>query len=277
MSNNDNNHSNSTGSNRWVDERRAVIKDSAFNRGVSGVRQTQLGIQALPAPPRPNATQTLPAIASTGSFPYPGISQTFSSASEAQAFLEHVAQPAAAPKPQAQPTDDVIEERAFYDPQTRTYTLRYLVRVLQRELNRARYYSRPLSLMVVALNDLTSVETTYGLLPYSLALREVSQTLINCRGPIDMVARYTEDRFIFLCPEMDFPKAVEFAEDLCARFRTLAVPCQYPLHLPASIGIATYSEELCDLESLLAIADLGADLVIQKGGDGTCYAPDAVE
>jgi diguanylate cyclase (GGDEF)-like protein len=263
--------------NKWVDERRAVIKDSAFNRGVSGVRQTQLGLPALPVPPKPNATQTLPAIASTGSFPYPGISQTFSSASEAQAFLEHVNQQPAAPKPQAQPTDEMIEERAFYDPQTRTYTLRYLVRVLRRELNRAQYYSRPLSLLVVALDDLKGVESMCGLLPYSLALREVSQTLINSRGPIDMVARYTEDRFIFLCPEMNYAKAVEFAEDLCSRFRSLVVPCQYPLHLPASIGIATYSEELCDLESLLAIADLGADLVIQKGGDGTCYAPDAVE
>jgi diguanylate cyclase (GGDEF)-like protein len=171
----------------------------------------------------------------------------------------------------------MIEERAFYDPQTRTYTLRYLVRVLRRALNRAQYYNRPLSLLVVALDDLKGVESMCGLLPYSLALREVSQTLINSRGPIDMVARYTEDRFIFLCPEMDYAKAVEFAEDLCSRFRALVVPCQYPLHLPASIGIATYSEELCDLESLLAIADLGADLVIQKGGDGTCYAPDAVE
>lgn len=265
---------------KWMDERRAVIKDSAFNRGVSGVRQTQLGIQALPAkPPNANATQTLPAIRTTGSFPYPGVAQTFTSAAEAQAFLEQVANPTPAPQPQAQLplTDDEIDERAFYDPQTRTYTLRYIVRVLQRELNRALHYQRPLSLLVVAINDLKTVESKYGLLPYSLAMREVAQTLINSHGPIDMVARYTEDRFIFLCPEMDFARAAQFGEELCARFRELVVPCQYPLHLPASVGIATFSEELSDLESLLAIADLGADVVIQRGGDGTCYAPEAVE
>src|ERR1700678_3491706 len=100
MSNNNND-----GNNRWVDERRAVIRDSAFNRGVSGVRQTQLGLPALPVPQKPNATQTLPAIAHTGSFPYPGISQTFANASEAQAFLEHINESPTAPPAQAQPSD----------------------------------------------------------------------------------------------------------------------------------------------------------------------------
>ncbi len=265
MSNND----------KWVDERRSVIRDSAFNRGVSGVRQTQLGLPAMQAPPpSPRATQSMPAFKNSGSQPYPGIGQTFASAAEAQAFLEEPEKPTV--KLWA-PTDEEVDERAFYDPQTRTYNLRYIVRVMQREVNRAFHYNRPLSILVVALNDLKSVENKYGLLPYSLSLREVVQTLIKNRGPIDMVARYTEERFIFLCPEMDFARAVTFGEQLCEQFRNLVIPCQYPIKLPASIGVASFSEELCELESLLAIADLGADLIIQQGGDGACYAPNAVE
>jgi hypothetical protein len=38
-----------------------------------------------------------------------------------------------------------------------------------------------------------------------------------------------------------------------------------------SIGIATYSHEFSDVESIIALADMAADSVSESGGDGFGY------
>jgi diguanylate cyclase (GGDEF)-like protein len=316
--------------NNWNDER-AVIKDNAFNRGVSGVRKTQHGLQAMPAPGQPaqgqavtgqhQAVQTHQGLEHTSArtaphtFKSPNMTQSRMQAMSASQAMreqntvqarmpgyEQAAQWAAVqaaqvptqedtmpfghgqygqaqqkPLPSQMPlTQEQIEERAFYDPLTSTHNFRFLVRMLDREIRRARFYNRPLSVLVIAIPSLKLVKAQYGLLPYSLALTGVAQTLLRACGPIDLVGKYGDERFLYVCPEKSLEQAAELADQLRAAFETLVIPCQYPIRLPPSIGLATYSQEFSELESLIAVADLGADLVIQRGGNGFSYAPNEV-
>jgi diguanylate cyclase (GGDEF)-like protein len=302
--------------NNWADEK-AVIKDNAFNRGVTGVRKTQHGMPAMgaPTPPQnqqPQLEHTQSRLAQSHTFKSPNVTQSrlqAMSASQAMraqtstqarmpaydpnaqyansqytnaqytvpedpTMLGQMQQPQQKVLPSQLPlTQEQIEERAFFDPLSNTYNFRYLVRMLDRELRRAYHYNRPLSILVVAIPSLKLVKAQYGLLPYSLALTGVAQTLLRGCGPIDLVGKYGDERFLYVCPEKTLSQVAEFAEQVRSAFESLVIPCQYPIRLPPSIGIATYNDEFRELESLIALADLGADLVIQRGGNGTSYAP----
>jgi diguanylate cyclase (GGDEF)-like protein len=307
---------------KWTDEN-SVIKDSVFNRAVTGVRQTQHSLPAMQAPNLPSAQ----AMSSSQAMRSPNATQSRMQAMSASQAMRHVnstqtrmqafadpnqqyeaeqraaqqyAQPAYAqhpyvapptpqpataseqplfqptPKPAPGPmplTQEQIEQRAFYDSITNTHNFSFLVRTLDREMRRAQHFGRPLSVLVVALPSLKLVKAQYGLLPFSMALTGASQVLLRSCGPIDMVGKYGDERFLYLCPEKSVEEALQFAEGVRAAFETLVIPCQYPIKLSPSIGVATYSSEFSELESLIALADLGADLVIQQGGNGHCYAP----
>lgn len=261
----------------WMDER-TVIRDNAFHRAAQGVRNTQVGMKAM------NATQTMRAMSSTqarmpamnAAAQTPNVPQQLLSAeAQVQYFMQQA--PAQPVTPQATLTEDQVEQMALFDAETRTYKLKFMLRMLQRELNRALYYKRPFSIMVVALPELKKVELRYGLLAYSIAMKSVTQALLENCGPIDMVGRYQDDRFLFVLPEKEIVQTASIAEQLCLCFRTLVVPFQNPITMPAAIGYASFCEELADLESLIAMADLGADLVIQRGGDGACFAPNELD
>jgi diguanylate cyclase (GGDEF)-like protein len=297
--------------NNWADEK-SVIKDNAFNRGVSGVRKTQHGMPAMGAPTptqnqQPQLEHTQSRLAQSHTFRSPNVTQSrLQAMSASQAMRAQTSTQARMPAydasaqyanaqytvpedhttlgqmQQSQPkilpsqlplTQEQIEERAFFDPLTNTHNFRYLVRMLDRELRRAYHYNRPLSILVVAIPSLKLVKAQYGLLPYSLALTGVAQTLLRGCGPIDLVGRYGDERFLYVCPEKTLTHVAELAEQVRSAFESLVIPCQYPIRLPPSIGIATYTDEFRELESLIALADLGADLVIQRGGNGTSYAP----
>jgi len=294
--------------NSWNDEK-AVIKDNAFNRGVSGVRKTGHGIPAMTPPTqqtqgppqsglehtqsRLSTSQTLrqPANVTQSRLQAMSASQAMRAQNSTQARMPAYdpnaqytvpedpttmsqLQPQQKLLPSQMPlTQEQIEEKAFYDPLTNTHNFRFLVRMLDRELKRSRHFGRPLTLLVIALPSLKLVKAQYGLLPYSLALTGVAQTLLRGCGPVDLVGRYGDERFLYVCPEKTLAQAAEFAEHARSAFESLVIPCQYPIRLPPSIGIAAYNEEFTELESLIALADLGADLVIQRGGNGVSYAP----
>lgn len=305
---------------KWTDEN-SVIKDSVFNRAVTGVRQTQHSLPAMQAPNLPSAaamstpqsirvpmnatqsrmqamsaSQAMRQVNSTQSQAFADPNQQYEAAQKAaqqqqyaqqgyvqqpyvappnsQASEQPIFQPTPKPAPSPMPlTQEQIEQRAFYDSITNTHNFGFLIRTLDRELRRAKHFGRPISILVVALPGLKLVKAQYGLLPFSLALTAASQILLRSCGPIDMVGKYGDERFLYLCPEKSVEEALQFAEGVRAAFQTLSVPCQYPIKLPPSIGVAAYSSEFCELESLIALADLGADLVIGRGGNGHSYAP----
>jgi diguanylate cyclase (GGDEF)-like protein len=262
----------------WVDER-SIIKESPFNRAVTGVRKTQFGIKAM------SATQSMPAMSSTqsrmpamtppGNPPPQNLPpQLANSEAGVQFFMQNA--PANVPPPSVV-SEEQLDQMAMYDAETRLFNFRFLLRNLQRELNRGIYYGRPLSIMVIDLKQLKKVEGQYGLLAYSHALTCVTQTLLEACGPIDLIGRYTPERFLMILPEKDLGGVQVIAEALCQSFRAMAIPFQHNIEIRAAIGYASFCQELADIESLLAMADLGADLVLHKGGDGCCFAPNELD
>ena len=170
-------------------------------------------------------------------------------------------------------TDDEIEQRATFDSQTPAFNLRYVVRMLRHELVRSQFFGRTVSILVVSIDNFDKIETEATAVVVEKALDAVAHAVIFSCRPIDMVARYMQSRFLVVCPETEEQQATEFAEKVRKTCEQIAVSHQWQTHrVSASIGIACSSAECSDLESLLAMADLGADMVGERGGNGVFVA-----
>jgi diguanylate cyclase (GGDEF)-like protein len=231
----------------WQDEKN-VVKDNAFHRRVTNIRnQTAFNVneqEALDQLRNPAANRNI-----------------FSPALETREL-----------------TDDEIDSRAFYDQTTPTYNFRYLIRTMHRELKRAIRYKRGLSLLVVTIDHYAKIGQEYGMLAVDATIAAASEALITtCRSDVDMVGRYGEDRFLVLLPETPGKGASVLAERIRKRFEGIAIPYQWhTIRVYSSIGIAHYPGHGDDLESLIAQADLAAEMVTERGGNGVCFAPEII-
>jgi diguanylate cyclase (GGDEF)-like protein len=208
--------------------------------------------------------------------PFPSYNNSTESTSSQQALI--TTQP---PTPTPAVTDfatmsnQEIDALAFFDPQTQAYNFRYIVRRIEHELSRAKYYERTISILVISIDTIKIIPAELGQDPVDKCLGAVAQALFRNVRPIDLVGRYTDDRFVVVCPEVSVEQVSELAEEIRKACANSVVKHQWQeFRLSVSIGIAVSSPEFDDVESLIAIADVGADMITQRGGDGVCFGAD---
>lgn len=168
-------------------------------------------------------------------------------------------------------SDEEVDRRAFFDNDTPTYNFRYMLRSLRRELTRARRYKRALSVCVVTIDNYPNIFHQYGVLAVESVVNSAAETLIRaCRADVDMVGRYSEDRFILILPETPIEGAGILAERIRAKFEGLSVMSQWNrIKLSTSIGICQFPDAQ-GLEEIIAQAEIAAEIVMAKGGNGVC-------
>ncbi len=187
-------------------------------------------------------------------------------------------QPPALPAPHVvELSNQEIDARAFFDSQTQAYNFRYIVRRMEHELARAKYFDRTVSILVISIDTIKIIPAECGQGPVDKSLDTVASTLFNNVRPIDLIGRYTDDRFVVVCPEISLEEVALLAEKIRHACANIVVKHQWQdFKLSVSIGIAVSSPEFDDVESLIAIADLGTDMITQRGGNGVCFGTDTL-
>lgn len=150
-----------------------------------------------------------------------------------------------------------LECLATHDSLTSLYNRGELDARLAQELERARRYQRPLSLLVLDIDHFKSVNDTHGHQAGDEALRHLGATLANACRQLDIVARYGGDEFVVVMPEALPVDARGRAESLCRTIadRPLLLGSGQSLSLSISIGISAYPEHGETPDQLLAAAD----------------------
>lgn len=194
--------------------------------------------------------------------------------SEALDLIQNPAQPNIFSQPQIQYedlSDEEVDRRAFFDKDTPTYNFRYMLRSLRRELTRARRYKRALSVCVVVIDGYADIFYKYGVLAVESTVNSAAETLIRaCRADVDMVGRYSEDRFLLILPETPIEGAGILAERIRAKFEALSVMSQWnKIKVSSSIGVCQFPDAQ-GLEEIIAQAEIAAEIVMAKGGNGVC-------
>ena len=96
--------------------------------------------------------------------------------------------------------------------QTQVYNARLLDARLTEECDRASRYQRPLSFLLVSVDEWSELTRTYSASLPQLIVQEVAEFLRESTRSVDIIIRHGEDRFVVILPETQLDQARIVAE-----------------------------------------------------------------
>jgi len=145
------------------------------------------------------------------------------------------------------------------DPLTGFFNHRYLHERFGQEAVRSRRAHRPLSLLMLDLDDFKLVNDTFGHVLGDDVLRFTADLIRRTLRESDVPARYGGDEFAILLPEAGQEEATKTADRLLATFAETTFTTGSGLAVPigVSIGAATFPTDGRTAAELIAVADAG--------------------
>ncbi|RKY15036.1 MAG: hypothetical protein DRP63_07545 [Planctomycetota bacterium] len=148
-----------------------------------------------------------------------------------------------------------LERLARVDSLTGVFNRRYFERRLNLETDRARRYSRPLSLLLLDMDGLKEINDRCGHAVGDAALRALARLVNRTSRAADAVCRIGGDEFVIILPETTLKDALKKAETLQSHIRKLRVECiDEKIGLRVSVGVAQFNPKEKP-EDFLARAD----------------------
>jgi diguanylate cyclase (GGDEF)-like protein len=170
------------------------------------------------------------------------------------------------------------EQTEFYkalsqsDGLTGLYNHRTFHELLASELARSRRYLRPLSLMMIDIDDFKQFNDRNGHPTGDIALRKVGWLFREKTRRCDFVCRYGGEEFAIIVPETDLEGARTVAQRLRAAIDESPFDTEAnmpPGRLTVSIGVASFPSEAQTKEELVERADRALYEAKQRGKNRT--------
>ncbi len=163
---------------------------------------------------------------------------------------------------------EAVRDLADRDPLTGFFNHRYLHERLAEEVVRAIRTRRPVSVLMLDLDDFKLVNDTFGHVYGDRVLVYVAETLRAALRASDVAARYGGDEFAVILPETSAADAATVAERILAAFRAdpFSADGRTPIPVGSSIGIATHPGDGRTATDLFAAADAGLYAAKSEGG-----------
>jgi diguanylate cyclase (GGDEF)-like protein len=135
-------------------------------------------------------------------------------------------------------------ESATYEELTGLLRREAILEQLDRELERALRYGRPLTIAMADLDHFKDVNDRHGHLAGDSLLRRMSQILAGGLRSTDWIGRYGGEEFLLVLPETGMEGAAAVAEKIRDRVQGTLVPLDdgTPVHVTVSIGLASLDE-----------------------------------
>ena len=145
------------------------------------------------------------------------------------------------------------------DGLTGAYNHRHFQEALQKELGRAERRGRPLTVLMLDIDDFKAVNDQYGH-PVGDAIlqRIVEEIRKEIRSDMDLLARYGGEEFTVILPETPVDEGMDVAERIRRRIdeRLFRPPDSSDiLRVTVSIGLATYPADARTKKELIEKAD----------------------
>ena len=150
-----------------------------------------------------------------------------------------------------------LEDASARDSLTGLYNHGYLLSRLREEISLAERYQRPLSVIILDLNEFKEVNDRHGHLVGDEILRLIASTIREQVRQHDIVARYGGDEFCLVLPATDQAGAQGVVENLRAAVASLSERPEASSggRISFGCGIASYPADGATTHSLIGAAD----------------------
>ncbi len=163
-----------------------------------------------------------------------------------------------------------IKSLEVVDSLTGLYTRVYLEDRLEDEINRAIFYQRPCSLILIKVDDFEKYSGHYGVPKAKHVLRQLAQLLGGVMSPVGKVARFEYDEFAMLLPEKNKRETIEVGEDIRKRIEAMELSSDPYDKITVSIGVGENPIDGTNAKEIIARAyynmekakSLGANRVV---------------
>lgn len=158
------------------------------------------------------------------------------------------------------------QNMALTDALTGLYNRRGLFEIGRLEFSRARHSNRSFSAIMVDIDHFKRINDLHGHAIGDQALQGLAGHLQGVTRDVDIVGRYGGEEFVFLLSETPLEAAREMAERLRRTVEEAAIPTDIDgLRMTISLGVAAYTPDTPDLETLIARADQALYAAKHKG------------
>jgi diguanylate cyclase (GGDEF)-like protein/PAS domain S-box-containing protein len=151
-----------------------------------------------------------------------------------------------------------VLDRAQRDSLTRLYNHGHFQESLRNEIERAKRYNYPVSLVMLDIDHFKKFNDNYGHQTGDMVLKQTALVMTAGVRVTDMAARYGGEEFALLLPQTNHEHAMELATRMCAgvgRKVVVTGPKGERLGVTASFGVSTFPEHAESAAELVSIAD----------------------
>lgn len=148
-----------------------------------------------------------------------------------------------------------LHRNAITDPLTGLYNRRLFSENFDKELNRARRYTHPLSLVVLDLHRFKEVNDKYGHPRGDEVLRAAAATLKKALRISDSAFRIGGDEFALVLPQTDSAQASALSRRVEVVFAEILRPLELTISVTMDHGVSTYPQDGEQREQLIRVAD----------------------
>ncbi len=145
----------------------------------------------------------------------------------------------------------------YHDSLTDLYNRRYFMQTGKQEIERAKRYKEPLSLMMIDIDHFKNVNDNYGHIAGDKVLKQLSSILKESVRNADIAGRLGGEEFGIILPKSSLDKAKKVAERLRKNIENNTFKYDKAnISITISIGIAAYKKTNINMDNLIHEADL---------------------
>jgi len=167
-------------------------------------------------------------------------------------------------------SEDKYRRMANLDPLTALNNRRFFYELALGEMRRVKRYHRPMSILMVDLDQFKNVNDRFGHLAGDQVLQWVAQRLQDFLREVDILGRFGGEEFILLLPETPAEQSHHVAQRLCQQFADARFEVRGELvTVTISIGVAAYEDDI-SLDELIDRADSAMYVAKDAGRNQAC-------